>query len=229
MAVSRAGTRLGKTVVVCATGASGARLAGRFLHHLLAHSHIGEVRFVPSRAFALVLREEEGEGLEAFLKPLARDRRLVLHAEDDLGAPVASGSFPVDGTVVIPASMATVGAVASGAGRDLIHRACDVALKEGRPLILVPRETPLSLIHLRNLVTLREAGATIAPFMPAFYQKPATVEDVVDHFLMRIFDLLGLEAELSRRWGNVEDAGRGGRGEGGRKSEKREPGESAKR
>ena len=197
----RAAVGLGKTVVVCATGASGARLAGRFLHHLLAHPSAGRVHFIPSRAFALVLREEEGVDLNAFLKPFAKNRKLEVHAEYDLGAPVASGSYPVDGTVVIPASMATLGAIASGAGRDLVHRACDVALKEGRPLILVPRETPLSLVHLRNMVTLREAGATMAPFMPAFYQRPATIEDVMDHFLMRIFDLLGLEMELGKRWG----------------------------
>jgi 4-hydroxy-3-polyprenylbenzoate decarboxylase len=190
-----------KTIVLCATGASGARLATRFLGHLLRHPRVGTVHFVPSRAFELVLREEEGVDLESILVALPRKRALTLHAEDDLAAPVASGSFPADATVVLPASMATVGAVASGAGRDLIHRACDVALKEGRPLLVVPRETPLSLVHLRNLVTLKEAGATVAPFMPAFYQGPASVEALMDHFLMRLFDLVGLESTLSKRWG----------------------------
>ena len=197
----RGSAKTKKTLVLCATGASGARLATRFLGHLLRHPALGAVHFVPSRAFELVLREEEGLGLDAFLDALPKSRKLTAYAEDDLAAPVASGSFPVDATVLLPASMATVGAVASGAGRDLVHRACDVALKEGRPLIVVPRETPLSLIHLRNLATLREAGATIAPFIPAFYQEPTSVEALVDHFLMRLFDLVGIETKLSRRWG----------------------------
>lgn len=190
-----------KTIVLCSTGASGARLATRFLGHLLRHPQVGAVHFVPSRAFELVLREEEGVELDSILGALPRRRALHLHAEEDLAAPVASGSFPVDATLVLPASMVTVGAAASGAGRDLIHRACDVALKEGRPLIVVPRETPLSLIHLRNLVTLKEAGATVAPFIPAFYQGPATLEELMDHFFMRLFDLVGLESTLSKRWG----------------------------
>jgi flavin prenyltransferase len=189
-----------KTIAVCATGASGARLAGRFLQHLLKHPGAGIVHFVPSRAFADVLREEEGRGMDSFLLGLGRSKKLAIHTEDDLAAPVASGSYAVDATVVIPASMATVGAIASGAGRDLIHRACDVALKEGRPLLLVPRETPLSLIHLRNLVALREAGAAIAPFMPEFYTNPASIEDLMDHFIMRLLDLMGLKSDLSKRW-----------------------------
>lgn len=191
----------GKTVVVCATGASGARMAGRFLHLLLSHPKMARVHFIPSGAFELVLKEEEGSTLEALFASLPRGCELEVHAEGDLAAPVASGSYRVDATVVLPASMATLGAVASGAGRDLIHRACDVALKEGRPLIVVPRETPLSLIHLRNLVTLKEAGATVAPFAPAFYQGPSTVDALVDHFLMRLLDLVGLETEISPRWG----------------------------
>lgn len=190
-----------KTVLLCATGASGARLAGRMLGHLLVHPAVGGVHLVPSRAFELVLKEEEGLTLERLLADLPRGANLAVHAEDDLAAPVASGSFGVDATVVLPASMATVGAVASGAGRDLVHRCCDVALKEGRPLLLVPRETPLSLVHLRNLVTLKEAGAIVVPFMPAFYGRPSTLEEVTDAFLMRLFDLMGLKADFAPRWG----------------------------
>ena len=91
---------------------------------------------------------------------------------------------------------------AAGAGRNLIHRACDVALKEGRPLLLVPRETPLSLINLRNLVTAKEAGATVLPFIPAYYTKPKTVEDLENHFFQKILDHLGLENTISPRWGS---------------------------
>ncbi len=191
----------GKVLVVASSGASGARLALRFLDHLLAHPGVRRVHFLPSRAFSLVLGREEGRSLEQCLDPAGTAGRLLLHREEDLDAPVASGSYPSDGTVLIPASMATVGAVASGAGRNLLHRAAEVALKERRTLIVVPRETPLSVIHLRNLATLAEAGAVVAPFVPAFYQGPRSVEDLMDHFLMRIFDHLGLETRLAGRWG----------------------------
>lgn len=191
----------GKVLVVASSGASGARLALRFLDHLLAHPGVRKVHFIPSRAFSLVLDREEGRSLEQCLDPTGTAGRLFLHREEDLDAPVASGSYPCDGTVLIPASMATVGAVASGAGRNLLHRAAEVALKERRTLIVVPRETPLSVIHLRNLAALAEAGAVVAPFVPAFYQNPRSVEDLMDHFLMRIFDQLGLETRLAGRWG----------------------------
>lgn len=138
--------------------------------------------------------------MEAALKALPNRAKLEVYGEGQLDASIASGSFPVDGTIVIPASMSTVGTLASGAGRNLCHRCAEVALKEERRLILVPRETPLSLIHLRALTTLKEAGATIAPFIPAFYQRPATLEDLMDHFIMRLFDHLGLPSRLSRRW-----------------------------
>jgi 4-hydroxy-3-polyprenylbenzoate decarboxylase len=190
----------GKTLVVVATGASGARLAFRLLEHLLNHEGVAAVHFVGSEAFKLVLFREEGRRLDAALRVLRNRAKLHLYREAQLDACIASGSFRVDGTVVIPASMSTVGTLASGAGRNLCHRAAEVALKEGRPLILVPRETPLSLIHLRALTTLREAGATIAPFCPAFYQQPATIEDLMDHFLMRLLDQLGLDSTISSRW-----------------------------
>ena len=190
----------GRTFAVAATGASGACLALRFLRHLLAHEGVASVHLVASEAFKLVLLREENQRLESALKALPKQSKLLVYAESQLDACVASGSFPVEGTVVIPASMSTVGTLAAGAGRNLCHRIAEVALKEGRPLILVPRETPLSLIHLRALTTLKEAGATIAPFIPAFYQKPATLEDLMDHFIMRLFDHLGLESSLSSRW-----------------------------
>ena len=190
----------GKTIVLAATGASGARLAVRFLHLLLAHDSVSRVHFIPSDGFKLVALREDGLDAGAFLQGLPSDGTCPVHHEKELDAPVSSGSYPVDATVILPASMATVGAVASGAGRNLVHRAAEVALKEGRPLVVVPRETPLSLIHLRNLVRIKEAGATVAPFVPAFYQGPVSVEDLVDHFLMRLFDHLGLATTLSRRW-----------------------------
>jgi len=190
----------GLTLAVAATGGSGARLALRFLGHLLAHDGVARVHLVTSEAFRLVLLREEDQRLEAALKALPKRSKLRVYGETELDACVASGSFPVDGTVVIPASMSTVGTLAAGSGRNLCHRVAEVALKEGRTLILVPRETPLSLIHLGGLTTLKEAGATIAPFIPAFYQGPATIEDLMDHFFMRLFDHLGLDSDLSARW-----------------------------
>lgn len=190
-----------KTLVVGASGASGARLALRFLGHLLHHPDVGVVHFVPSEGFLLVLRREEELDLPRALALLRPSGRLLLHGERDLDAPIASGSHPVDGTVLIPASMATVGAVASGAGRNLLHRAAEVTLKERRPLIVVPRETPLSSIHLRNLAILAEVGARVAPFIPAFYGNPKSIDDLIDAFCQRLLDHLGLSSTLAPRWG----------------------------
>lgn len=190
----------GKRLVLCASGASGARLTRRFLGLLLAHPGVAEVHFTASASFWMVWKREEGKAPAAFWAGLHTKKKLQIWAPEALDAPVSSGSFPVDGTVFLPASAATVGAVASGAGRDLAHRCAEVALKEGRTLLVVPRETPMSLILLRNLATLREAGALIAPFIPAYYQGTTTLQEVEDHFLMRLMDHLGLETELSRRW-----------------------------
>lgn len=190
----------GKRLVLCASGASGARLTRRFLGLLLAHPGVAEVHFTASSPFWLVWEREEGKKPAAFWAGLRGKGKLRAWAPEALDAPVSSGSFPVDGTTLLPASAATVGAVASGAGRDLTHRCAEVALKEARPLIVVPRETPMSLVLLRNLAVLREAGALVAPFVPAYYQGAATLKEVEDHFLMRLMDHLGLETELSRRW-----------------------------
>jgi 4-hydroxy-3-polyprenylbenzoate decarboxylase len=190
----------GKKLVIAATGASGARMTARFVTHLLQRSDVLELHFIASDGFKLVALKEEGCGFETLCEGLPDHPGLRIYDERALDACVSSGSFPVDGTVIIPASLATVGAIASGAGRNLCHRVAEVALKEGRPLLVVPRETPLSLIHLQNLTRLREAGAVIAPFIPAFYQKPATIEDLMDHFFMRLFDHMGLPSTLSARW-----------------------------
>jgi 4-hydroxy-3-polyprenylbenzoate decarboxylase len=137
-----------------------------------------------------------GLGLQELVGP-----RTILHAVDNFAAPLASGSFRLRAMVVIPCSMGTLGAIAQGQSRNLIHRAAEVNLKERRPLILVVRETPLSLIHLRNLQQAAEAGATIFPAMPGFYQRPRNLEDLARNFAGRILDHLGLEHDLTRRWG----------------------------
>jgi 4-hydroxy-3-polyprenylbenzoate decarboxylase len=124
-----------------------------------------------------------------------------LFPDDDRGAKPASGSQRTGGMVVCPCSMGTVAAIASGTSRSLVERAGDVTLKERRKLILVPRETPLSLIHLRNLVSVTEAGAVVIPAAPGFYHRPTKVSELVDFIVQRILDQLGLDIEIARRWG----------------------------
>jgi 4-hydroxy-3-polyprenylbenzoate decarboxylase len=154
-----------------------------------------ELHCVISGAGEQVLQLELGLA-SADLAPLAR-----WHRVDDFTAPLASGSFRARAMVVVPCSMGTLGAIAQGAGRNLIHRAAEVFLKERRPLILVVRETPLSLIHLKNLTRAAAAGATIFPACPGFYHRPATLEELARQFAGRILDHLGLEHQLGPRWG----------------------------
>ena len=124
----------------------------------------------------------------------------TVYGSGDMGARVSSGSFHTDGMVIVPCSMRTVAAIAQGDGDHLVHRAADVILKERRRLVLVARETPLSTIHLENLLKLSRMGVTILPPMPAFYSLPATVDDIVDHTVMRILDQFGISTDLARRW-----------------------------
>src|SRR3954449_9504663 len=187
------------------TGASGAPYAARLLEALAAADC--EIGLCASRAGIEVL------GTELFGDPaLPRDEtlaRLLEHANgaarvydaDDGGAPYASGSAKVDAYVVCPCSMGTVGTIASGAMQNLIHRAASVALKEQRRLVLMPRETPLSAIHLRNMLTLRPAGARIPFLAPGFYRGAEAVADLVNFVVGRAVDLIGLDVELVRRWG----------------------------
>jgi 4-hydroxy-3-polyprenylbenzoate decarboxylase len=187
------------------TGASGAPYAARLLEALAASDC--EIGICASRAGIEVL------GTELFGEPtLPRDEtlaRLLEHANgaarvydpDDWSAPYASGSAKVDAYVICPCSMGTVGTIASGAMQNLIHRAASVALKEERKLVLVPRETPLSAIHLENMLTVKRAGATILVAAPGFYHGAETVDDLVDFVVGRCLDLLGVENTLVRRWG----------------------------
>jgi flavin prenyltransferase len=188
------------------TGASGAPYAARLLEALSAADC--EIGVCASSAGVEVLATE----LYGNAK-LSRDEtlaRLLEHAPDatlydpnDWKAPYASGSAKVDAYVICPCSMGTLGTIASGAMQNLIHRACSVALKEERRLVLMPRETPLSAIHLRNMLTLREAGATILFLAPGFYHGAETVGDLVDFIVARALDQLGLEQELAPRWGQA--------------------------
>ena len=123
---------------------------------------------------------------------------------NDIAATIASGSFQVDAMVIIPCSMHTLGALASGFADNLLFRAAEVTLKERRPLIVVPRETPMTLIHLENMEKIVRAGATVVPAMPAFYQRPKTLDDIINHLVGKVLDLLRLENNLFSRWEGLE-------------------------
>ena len=180
--------------VVALTGASGMIYARELLAYFSGRPDL-ELHAVISGAGEQVL------ALELGLKPADLAPRAVWHRVDDFAAPLASGSFRVRAMVVAPCSMGSLGAIAQGVGRNLIHRAGEVFLKERRPLILVVRETPLSLVHLRNLVRAAEAGGTIFPASPGFYHRPQDLTELARQFAGRILDHLGLEHHLTRRWG----------------------------
>ena len=182
-------------LVVAVTGASG-MLYARELFAFLATCPEVEVHAVASEAGEQVLRLELGLDLSELVGP-----NTIIHSSKNFAAPLASGSFRARGMVVIPCTMGTLGAIAQGQSRNLIHRASEVMLKEKRPLILVVRETPLSLVHLRNMVAAAEAGATIFPAMPGFYHRPQDLTEMARNFVGRILDHLGLVHDLSKRWG----------------------------
>jgi flavin prenyltransferase len=191
--LTRSGSK--NRLVVAVTGASG-MLYARELFAFLATCPDVEVHAVASEAGEQVLRLELGLELTELVGPTA-----IVHGVKNFAAPMASGSFQARGMVVIPCTMGTLGAIAQGQSRNLIHRAAEVMLKERRPLILVVRETPLSLVHLRNMVAATEAGATIFPAMPGFYHRPQDLTEMARHFVGRLLDHLGLEHKLGKRWG----------------------------
>jgi len=183
--------------LVCVTGASGSLYAVRTIRALLESGQ--EAHLTASAWGNRVLAEETGASLSDWAVRLGVPSNRVYDASD-LAAPVSSGSFRLEGTVVVPCSMSTAGALASGTVLNLVHRAGAVALKEGWPLVIVPRETPFSLIDLRNLTGLAEAGAAVLPASPGFYQRPRSLDDLADFMAGRILDRLGIPNELFRRW-----------------------------
>lgn len=196
-----------RRIVTAVTGASGALYAARLLKALLEAGV--DVDLVPSDFGHRLLIEEldlnlKTETLDAWLDRTygasKRTGKVTLHSDRDLGATIASGSQHWDGMVVVPCSMKTLSGIAHGAASNLVERAADVTLKERRPLILVPRETPFNLVHIENMRAAALAGAAIVPAMPAFYQKPRTMEDLADFVVGRVLALLGMEHGLFRRW-----------------------------
>jgi 4-hydroxy-3-polyprenylbenzoate decarboxylase len=187
---------MGKRLIVGLTGASGIIYGVRLLEAL--KSLEVEVHLILSdwavRNVALETRYEL-----SYVKGLAAQN----YHNDDLAAPVASGSFPTVGMVIAPCSMKTLAGIANGYSENLLERAADVTMKEGRRLILAPRETPLSPIHLENMLKLARLGVVIAPPMPAFYIKPESITDLVDHQVGKIIDQFGWEHDLYKRWGGA--------------------------
>lgn len=199
---------MNKPLIVGVSGASGLIYAVRTLKYLLAADYT--VELVASRASYMVWQAEENikmpsepDKQELFWRDKAEvfeKGQLNCHRWGDVGDNIASGSFRTQGMLVIPCSMSTVAKIATGLSSDLLERAADVQIKEGKPLVVVPRETPLSLIHLRNLTTLAETGVKIVPATPAWYHHPQTIEDLVDFVVARALDVLDIDCISWKRW-----------------------------
>ncbi len=186
-----------KRIVIGISGASGTIYGIRLLEVLSQILEI-ETHVVISKATELVMKHEIPELSIKDIQTLADH----LHDSNDFSAPIASGSFLFDGMVVAPCSMKTLACIANGLSLNLLLRACDVCIKQGRKLILMPRESPLSVIHLENMLKLARLGVHIVPPIPGFYTKPQTVEDIINFSVGRVLDLLDIKHNLFKRWGN---------------------------
>jgi 4-hydroxy-3-polyprenylbenzoate decarboxylase len=202
-----------RTITLAFTGASGLQYGLRLLECLLAAD--ARVYLLYSPAAQVVARHEldltlptQPHAAAAFFaeRYRAKDGQLTVFAREDWLSPIASGSNPADAMAICPCSMGTVGALAAGLADNLIERAADVMLKERRALVLVPRETPLSAIHLENLLKLARAGAVIMPPAPGFYGRPVTIADMIDFIVARVLDQLGVTHALGPRWGEARVA-----------------------
>jgi 4-hydroxy-3-polyprenylbenzoate decarboxylase len=187
-----------RRLIIAITGATGAVYGVRLLQQLAATPGI-ETHLIISDAANLTLHQEVGmqrRDVEALAD--------VVHKNRDVGASIASGSFQSDGMIVAPCSMKTLAAVALGLSDNLIARAADVVLKERRRLVLMVRETPFNLAHLRNMTAVTEMGGIIFPPLPSFYHRPASIEQMVDHTVARVIDLFGVDHTLAPRWAGMK-------------------------
>src|ERR1700755_1728453 len=195
-------------LTVAVTGASGSVYAQRTLMHMAASGAVERVNLIMSGSALVVARVEMGAKIEPGdaravneLLGLPADSKLIQFQRlDNMAAKPSSGSHPQAGMVIVPCSMGTLGAIASGAGTNLIHRAADVTLKEGRRLVVVARETPLNAIHLENMLRLAHAGARILPARPGFYHRPYTIEELVEHLCFRILDQFDIPHSKKSEW-----------------------------
>ena len=193
------------SITLAITGASGSLLARSFLQVLVADERVGRVHLVASPSALRVLAEEVGVSGRTHLAEVLLGQpspKVLQHGHEDIGAAIASGSCPVSAMVVLPCSMGTLAGVAHGLASNLIERAADVCLKERRKLVLCVRETPLNLIHLRNMTTVTEAGAIVFPVIPTFYNNPQTTQDMALSFTHRILQAIGLAQQDAYRWGS---------------------------
>lgn len=188
-----------KRYIVGITGASGSVYGVRLIEELLKGG--SEVHIIITQSGEKVLNYETGYTIELLREHLENyGNNIIFHHIDNMFAATASGSFKTDGMIIIPCSMSTVGEIANGMSKNLLGRSADVILKERRKLIIVPRETPLNTIHLKNMLSLSEAGAVILPAMPGFYHKPETIEGMIDFVVGKVMDSLGIENNLFKKW-----------------------------
>jgi 4-hydroxy-3-polyprenylbenzoate decarboxylase len=196
-------TDTSKTITVAISGASGSVFAVELLRMLAADARVGHIDLVVSDAALRVMAEELSlSGRNGLAEKLLGEgaARVQQHPDENIGANIASGSYRSDATIVLPCSMGTLARIAHGMASTLIERAADVALKERRPLVLCVRETPLNLIHLRNMTAAAEAGATIYPVMPALYNNPRTTDEMVKQFVQRVLGFVGLRQAGAYEW-----------------------------
>jgi 4-hydroxy-3-polyprenylbenzoate decarboxylase len=196
-----------KNLTVATTGASGAIFLRHFLLAAASDQRVETINFIASDSALRVMAEELGlKGRSNLIGQIlgpsdkSSSRKIQVQSNADIGANVASGSYPADAMVVIPCSVGTLGRIASGVAAQLIERAADVSLKEKRPLVLCVRETPLNKIHIRNMYRAADAGATIFPLIPAFYYRPASLDEMAREFAYRVLAHLGLPQPAAFRW-----------------------------
>ncbi len=205
-----------KSIIVGITGASGSVYGQRLLARLDASPEVSRIDLVISQAGVRVVGEELGLNVAGTDRRVVREllgedsEKVIVHSANDIGASIASGSYLSDAMVIVPCSMSTLGAIANGISRDLVHRAADVIIKESRLLLLVPRETPFNVIHLENMLKLARLGVRIIPAMPSFYHHPKTIDDLIEHFIHRLLDHLGVSQEQLTRWEGSKKRGSGG-------------------
>ncbi len=196
------------TLVLAVTGASGSLFAVEMLRALEVDDRVGRVHLVVSpSALRVFAAETQIVGRNLLVEKLLGhpSEKIVSLAHEDIGAPIASGSYPVDAMVVLPCSMGTLAGIAHGLAGNLIERAADVCLKERRRLVLCVRETPLNLIQIRNMAAVTEAGATVFPVIPTFYNHPQSVEDIARNYVHRVLQHIGLAQPAAFTWGSTED------------------------
>ncbi|HAM50923.1 MAG TPA: aromatic acid decarboxylase [Nitrospiraceae bacterium] len=196
-----------KRYILAITGASGSIFGIRVLENLIKKSEVHLI--ISSQSFSIITHEtninwtgKSNAEVERKIRRHFNTKKIYYHDEHNLAAPLSSGSFETHGMLVVPCSMKTLSGIANGYANNLVERAADVVLKEGRPLLISPREMPFSAIHLENMLKLARLGVTIAPPVPAFYHKPKSLADIVDFVAGKILDFFHVEHDLFTRWGS---------------------------